>query len=82
MVLKGWLPMGGREEVKTMALLQFFGISGHAAWEDYYCNQELKVAFRISLRHTKEPHAISAWLRRGELQASELHAPAYDEAEF
>ena len=29
----------------------------------------MKVAFRISLAHTKDPYAISAWLRQGELQA-------------
>jgi hypothetical protein len=36
-------------------------------------NQQLKVAFRISLATTKEPYAISAWLRKGELQASEIN---------
>jgi hypothetical protein len=53
-------------------LLAFFGFSNHKAWEEYYFKQQLKVAFRISLSQTQEPFAISAWLRKGELQAAEL----------
>lgn len=82
MVKKGWLPAKTTIEEKTSELLAFFSISNHAAWEDYYFNQQLKVAFRISLAHTKEPYAISAWLRKGELQAAELPAKPYDEKNF
>ena len=67
---------------KTSELLTFFGISNHKAWEGYYLKQQLKVAFRISLAHTKEPFAISAWLRKGELQAAELSAKIYSEKKF
>lgn len=82
MVKKGWLADKTRIEEKTSELLAFFSISHHTAWEDYYFNQQLKVVFRISLAHTKEPHAISAWLRKGELQAAELVAKPYDEKRF
>ncbi|MEP7129186.1 MAG: ImmA/IrrE family metallo-endopeptidase, partial [Chitinophagales bacterium] len=44
-----------------------------------YLKQHLKVAFRISLKHTKEPYAVSAWLRRGELQAAKLPEKTYSE---
>jgi Zn-dependent peptidase ImmA (M78 family) len=69
-------------EEKTMELLAFFSFSNHTAWEDYYFNQQLKVAFRISLAHIKEPFAISAWLRKGELQAAELQVGEYSEKKF
>jgi len=82
MIKKGWLAGSSSVQEKTEALLTFFGMNGHEAWDDYYLNQELKVAFRISLRHTKDPYAISAWLRRGEIQAEELEARAYDEKAF
>ncbi|MBC7425977.1 MAG: ImmA/IrrE family metallo-endopeptidase, partial [Bacteroidia bacterium] len=52
------------------------------AWEDYYFKQQLKVAFRISLANTNEPFAISAWLRKGELQAAKLQAKDYLEKKF
>ncbi len=82
MVKKGWLPVKTTIQEKTSELLAFFSISNHTAWEDYYFNQQLKVAFRISLAHTKDPFAISAWLRKGELQAAELHAKPYNEKNF
>lgn len=82
MVKKGWLPQKSDISEKTSALLAFFSISSHKAWENYYLNQQLKVAFRISLAHSKEPHAISAWLRKGDLQAAELVGRPYNEKNF
>ena len=72
MVNQGWIEKKTKQVEKTAVILDFFGISSPNAWENYYMNQQLKVAFRISLATTKEPYAISAWLRKGELQASEI----------
>jgi len=82
MIKKGWLPPATTIQEKTMEMLAFFGFSTHTAWEDYYFKQQLKVAFRISLAQTSEPYAISAWLRKGELQAMELEAKNYSEKTF
>jgi len=54
MIKKGWLPPGNSMESRTADLLAFFSLSNHVAWEDYYLKQQLKVAFRISLAHTKD----------------------------
>ena len=69
MVRRGWIKAGKTGEEKVFALFSFFAISTEKAWNDYYINQELKVAFRISLAHTKDPYAMSVWLRQGEIQA-------------
>jgi HTH-type transcriptional regulator / antitoxin HigA len=82
MIKKGWLPKMTTIEEKTMEMLAFFGFANHTAWEDYYFKQQLKVTFRISLAQTKEPYAISAWLRKGELQAAALNANDYSEKKF
>jgi len=82
MIKKAWLPQVNTIQEKTMEMLAFFGFSTHRAWEEYYFNQQLKVAFRLSLAQTKEPYAISAWLRKGELQAAELQANEYSEKKF
>lgn len=82
MIKMEWLPQAATIQEKTMAMLSFFGFSNHSAWEDYYFKQQLKVAFRISLANTNEPYAISAWLRKGELQATELQAKDYSEKNF
>ncbi len=74
-----WIAEVKTDEEKVKALLSFFQVSTEKAWEDYYLNQQLKVAFRISLSSTKEPHAISAWLRQGEIQASEIDADEFSE---
>lgn len=75
----GWIPVVKNSEDKVKALLSFFQVSTEKAWEDYYLNQQLKVAFRISLTGTKEPHAISAWLRQGEIQAAEMEVNEFSE---
>jgi len=82
MIDKGWLPSVSSIQERTIELLAFFGFSNHKAWEEYYFKQQLKVAFRISLSQTQEPFAISAWLRKGELQAAELEANEYSEKKF
>jgi addiction module HigA family antidote len=82
MMKKDWLPQRTIAEEKTAELLAFFGFSHHGAWEEYYFKQQLKVAFRISLADTKEPYAVSAWLRKGELQANELPTRNYTDKNF
>lgn len=77
-----WIPSATTDIDKAKALLQFFGVASSQAWEKYYLDQKLKVAFRISLAQTKEPEAISAWLRRGEILARELECMAYDKNIF
>jgi len=72
MVKYGWLQPFTDLVSKTKALLQFFAVTSPKAWENFYMNQQLKVAFRISLRSTIEPFAISAWLRQGDRQAERL----------
>ncbi len=80
MVKLGWISECKTKEEKTVALLSYFAVSTPEAWEDYYLNQQLKVAFRISLSTTKEPYAISTWLRQGEIQAANVDVSCeYDE---
>ncbi len=82
MMKKGWVPEVLTIREQAAAMLVFFGIANHRAWEQYYFNQQLKIAFRISLKYTKDPYAISAWLRQGELQAEKLHTNGYSEKSF
>jgi addiction module HigA family antidote len=82
MIKKGWLPQVSTIQEKAAEMLSFFGFAQHNAWEEYYFKQQLKVAFRISLSQTKEPYTISAWLRKGELQAAQLEAASFSEKNF
>jgi HTH-type transcriptional regulator/antitoxin HigA len=82
MVKCGWLNSKTEADEKVAELLLFFRLSSPDAWENYFFKQQLKVAFRISLAHTKEPYAISAWIRQGEIQASQIQCAEYSEAKF
>lgn len=75
----GWIEDLKPIEERANALLSFFGFSNIEAWGAYYYERQLKVAFRISLHGTKNPYALSAWLRQGELEAKKLQVPVYNE---
>lgn len=74
----GMVPSTRKIKEKVVNLFSFFGVSDHKAWEAYYFKQSLKVNFRISLAHTKEAKAVSAWLRQGEIQAKDIYVSEYD----
>nr|MDA3866641.1 ImmA/IrrE family metallo-endopeptidase [Salinivirgaceae bacterium] len=63
-------------------VLTFFSVGSPKAWERIYLNEEVSAAFKISLAHTQSPHALSVWLRIGELKSKEMNLPSYDENLF
>ena len=73
-----WVASTRNTEEKTANLLKYFGVASHSAWGKLYIESELKVAAYTSLKHTHQPHAISAWMRQGELQAGQVDAPVFD----
>ncbi len=77
-----WVPETRKIEEKTENLLKFFGFSSHHVWEKFYYEEKLRVAFRISLKHTKEAEAVSAWLRQGELLSKKIDTPEYNPKTF
>lgn len=80
MVNLGWIPKESAGTEKALRLMEFFQLSSPNAWKQTYCDQQMKLAFRISLASTKEPYAISAWLRMGEVLAQQAEVPSYDAA--
>lgn len=82
MAAKGWVEKTRNRTEKVANLLKYFGVSSRNAWENLYLNGELKASFRISLAHAQSPEALSAWLRRGDIQAENIDAPAYSVTNF
>ncbi|MEO8664813.1 MAG: HigA family addiction module antitoxin [Ignavibacteria bacterium] len=66
-------------ENATVNLLEFFGMANAQSWKQFYIDKKLKVSFRISLKNSTEPEAISAWLRKGELDAAKISVSGYNE---
>jgi HTH-type transcriptional regulator/antitoxin HigA len=78
----GWLPHTTQKHVLVDSLLKFFSVASRDEWKRIYMDKEVSVAFRISLAHTQSPHAISAWLRKGEIQAEEIDISDFDKKKF
>lgn len=67
----------GRTEVDTLErLLTFFGVSQPSAWENQW--SRLEAAFRSSDAYRPSPYSLSAWLRWGEVLASDIELADYD----
>jgi addiction module HigA family antidote len=75
----GWIRTTTSSEEKVEALFKFFRLSSPEAFADYYIREKLKVSFRLTLAHEKKPYAVAAWLRQGEIQASQLETILYSE---
>jgi HTH-type transcriptional regulator/antitoxin HigA len=73
-----WVPATRNIEEKTISLFSYFAVSSDEAWNSLYMKSELKVAAYTSLKHTLDPHAISAWLRQGEIQAGDIETLSFD----
>jgi len=82
MAKSNWVQPTRKIEEKTINLFEYFAISSHNAWNKLYMESELKVAAYASLKYTQEPHAISAWLRQGEIQAEQIEVPEYSNRKF
>jgi plasmid maintenance system antidote protein VapI len=78
----GWLPDTKEKHLLVESLLKFFSLATPDEWKRIYVAEEVSVSFRISLAHTSSPHAISAWLRRGEIQAAALELGEFDKKKF
>ena len=65
--VRDWVEKGNNNDKSGLSLLKFFAVASPQAWDGYYKDAKLKVAFRISLAEVKDPYATSAWIRRGEI---------------
>lgn len=70
------LPNTKTKSELAQALLKFFRVASPTEWSKIYEGDSL--AFKIELKHTTDPKAISAWLRIGELQAERIKLDDFD----
>ena len=71
-IMKKWniLPDTKDKTVLAESLLKFFRVASPNEWASIY--KDTSLAFKIALKHTAEPEAISVWLRLGEVQAKNV----------
>lgn len=73
---RDFIPRDAKGAELVASLLQFFGIASPSQWADP------TVAFRKSLKFESDPYALSAWLRAGELGATEIECDSFDSDRF
>lgn len=79
MVKWEWVPKTSKAAEKARHLFNFFKVSSEEAWKKGYVEGGLRAAYRLDLAHNTKKHAITAWLRKGEILAAEQSLPQYDE---
>ncbi len=60
--------------------LNFFAVASPKQWEEIWSNTNTD--FRKSQAFQSDPGAVAAWLRRGEIEASEIDCAIYDASKF
>ncbi|MEI7850151.1 MAG: ImmA/IrrE family metallo-endopeptidase, partial [Chloroflexota bacterium] len=79
MVGFGWL-IPTQDPIEMLEnVLNFFGIAAPTQWQRIW---ESGVAYRQSAVFESDPYAVSAWLRRGEIEARQIDCAAYDNERF
>lgn len=82
MVRIGWLPQVHTGIEKLETLLRFFRIGSPDEWEKTLVAPRMGTAFRESKAFQTNRFALSAWLRRGEIEASEMECDPFDRQDF
>jgi len=70
------LPDTRKREELIEPLLQLFRVASPKEWKTIYAGASM--AFKIDLQYTKDPKAISTWLRIGELQTEKITLQPFD----
>lgn len=82
MVKAGWIPdrKGKVEQIETV--LSFYGVASPDAWNAVWADVRDTVAFRESSAFVSDFGAVTAWLRKGEIEARGIKAAGFDTARF
>ena len=83
MIKLNWITRIQSRPLTVDVMLSFFGVATPEEWKSVYIGEQLQASYyRISLAHVTEQGALSAWLRKGELQAKELELKPYNRKLF
>src|SRR6266404_3224550 len=74
----GWLDRTLKRDELIKAYLAYFGVNTPEEWSARYESSMRETAFRTSPTYTSKVGAISAWLRRGEIEATAISCAAWN----
>ncbi len=76
----GWLPKEELPVKKLKALLNFFGVAGVDEWTGLW--QRTQATYRASFAFQRNPYAVAAWLRQGEIESQKYECKPYNANSF
>ena len=82
MVERGIVQAASDHVEQARLVLNFFGVASPDQFDAVYGSKVEACQFRRSKTQAKGIGAVAVWLRLGEIRATELDAPAYDEDAF
>lgn len=78
MIKFGWIRQRRNKALQVVELLHFFGVVSVQAWSQQIAH--LAPAFRASEKFSRKRGAVSAWLRKAEIEARKLRLQPFDRA--
>ncbi|MEM9839569.1 MAG: ImmA/IrrE family metallo-endopeptidase [Pseudomonadota bacterium] len=76
----GWVPRHETRKVQLEAYLAFFSVATPQEWEKRYSATLSEHLYRTSQAYESDPAALSAWLRRGEVEAASMPVQPFSTA--
>jgi len=76
----GWIPKKNEKIAQLTEVLRFFGVASPEQWETVW--REHQVAYRQTKRFEACAESVSAWLRRGEIEARQIHCEPFNKTAF
>jgi HTH-type transcriptional regulator / antitoxin HigA len=80
MIRFGWIDKFSQDTDQLREILNFFGVVSPAQWAELWTQPD--AAFRTSSTFEADPFAVTAWLRKGELEAQNISCAPYDKNRF
>jgi addiction module HigA family antidote len=82
LVKMGWIERRDSTVEQLETILSFFGVASADAWRDVWSGFRQAVAFRESATFKSDFGAVTAWLRKGEIEARQVETKPFDSARF
>ncbi|MFV2072008.1 MAG: HigA family addiction module antitoxin [Thermoanaerobaculales bacterium] len=80
MINKGWIKKCSDKVEQLREVLNFFGVASPNRWEEVIGVPA--AAFRVSTAFEIDKGALTAWLRKGEIEAQRVHCRPFEKDEF
>ena len=76
----GWIPQHTDKISQLEEVLRFFGVASPEQWRTIW--EEYQVAYRQTQRFETCAESVSAWLRKGEIEAQKIPCAPFDKKRF